>query len=317
MAIHHSVRRIISQFEAKELHAARSGREVMEALAAVVADSQAARLEDLAHDLNANVEALLTAMPAYAPPLNVVQQVYQRYEVALKRQGSVEELKEAIIEQAYTFREWAARARATIAAYGAAVIPEGGSIFTFTYSETVFRTLRDAWENGHRFRVLLTESRPNNDGRLTARALAEAGIEVQISIDGSIGELIPQADVMLVGAEGILADGSAICKAGTYPAALIAQKNKVPVYVLVDTLKLHSRSRYGHSVALDPLQSEDLYPAEAAHKAAVCGSLFDKTPPELITALITEKGLIHPNQVSSWLLEMPTSHAIADRFQPH
>ncbi len=138
---------------------------------------------------------------------------------------------------------------------------------------------------------------------------------MQIGIDGNMGELIPLADVMLVGAEAILSDGSAICKAGTYPSALIAQKNKIPVYVLVDSLKLHSISLFGKTVELDPIQKDDIYQGGASRDAKVCGYLFDKTPPELITALITEKGLIHPKQVSQWMLEMPMSKAIADRFR--
>ncbi len=314
MEIHASIQRIILEFEAKELHAARSGREVMEALAEVIADSQAEKSKDLALDLDPNIAALLNAMPTYAPPLNVVHTVYSLYEQALEMGDSVPKIKKAIAAQAKKLREWTVHARARIADLGAGLILSGNCIYTFTYSETVFQTFKKAWENGTRFRVLVTESRPNNDGRLTARSLAEEGIDVIIGIDGNMSELIPQADLALVGAEAILSDGSAICKVGTYPSALIAKANKVPLYVLVDSLKLHTMSLFGNQVELGLIEVDDTFHDGIDPDVDVCGSLFDRTPPEMISGLVTEKGLIHPMQVSQWMQDMPISKTISDRF---
>jgi ribose 1,5-bisphosphate isomerase len=315
MVIHDAIRQIISQFEARELHAARSGREVMDALAAVVADSRASSLANLASDLEGNIGALLEAMPAYAPPVNAVHRVYSRYEQALQRDETVEELRSAITNSARDYKDWAQQSRSRIASYGASVIPDGATLFTYTLSETVLRALLEARRLGRSFRVLATESRPNNDGLITAKSLAAEGIEVEIGIDGNIGEIVPGADLMLVGAEAILSDGSAVCKVGTYPSAVVAREFRVPVYVLVDSMKLHAASLRGGGLWLDPIRGQDLPRMVPASQLTACGHLFDATPAHLISALITERGLIHPNQVSQWMLEMPVSDAIEGQLK--
>jgi translation initiation factor 2B subunit (eIF-2B alpha/beta/delta family) len=314
VAIHQAVRQVISMFEAKKLHAARSGREVMQALATVVADSQAETVVDLTPDLDTNVDALLAAMPAYAPPLNALHRIYARFERALHEHESMAELRSAVIQSAESYQDWAGRARATIAASGAALIPDGGTVFTFTLSETVLHTLRHARREGRRFRAIVTESRPNNDGLITAKSLAAEGVEVEVGIDGNFGELVPRADVILAGAEAVLSDGSAICKVGTYPCALVAKKNRVPVYVLIDSMKLHATSLLGWDLWLDPIRRQDITQDAAPEPFAVTGRWFDRTPPELLTALVTEKGLIHPDAVSQWMLGMPVSETLIARL---
>lgn len=314
MTIHPDVQQIISQFEANELHAARSGRKVMDALASVIADSPAPDFDGLALELDSNVDALLRVMPAYAPPINVMHQIYSRFESAQDIQQSVEEVQAGMADVADAYRKWSEEARSWIAAYGASVIPKGGTVFTYTLSETALRTIREAWNQGVEFELLVTESRPNNDGLITAKALADEGAEVEIGVDANVGELVPRADVMIVGAEAVLADGSAICKVGTYPAALIAREHRVPMYVLVDSLKFHSTSLFGQKLWLDPIQREAFNEDGIVPRAAVSGHLFDRTPPELISAIVTERGFMHPEQASAWMLDMPISGSILTRL---
>ena len=313
MAIHPKIKEVAVKFEAQELHAARSGREVMEALASVVAGSSAASIDDLAAELALNAEALLEVMPAYAPPINVLHRVFARLERAQRDALPVSDFREAIAREAGAYRQWSEQARSKIALYATRVIPDGGVVFTFTLSETVLGALREAARRGVEFRVLVTESRPNADGTMTARSLAEQGIRVEVGIDAGVGELVPRADVMLVGAEAVLADGSAICKVGTYPAALVARRSGIPVYVLVDSMKVHSPSLLGKLPALEPLAAKDVLGDGTAPQAPVVGHIFDCTPAELISALVTERGLIHPRQVSQWMLEMPMSESLAIR----
>jgi translation initiation factor eIF-2B subunit delta len=305
---------LVALFKAKAIHAARSGREVMEALAAVSADSSASGIEDLGRELETNMVALADAMPAYAPPSNVMQRIQSELDQARSRRLPLEDLRAAISQAAAAYKEWSAQARARISAYAGALIPDGATVFTFTLSETVLRALREARDRGLTFKVILTESRPNNDGLSTARSLAEIGVEVELGIDANAAELVRRADLMLIGAEAILSDGSAICKIGTYPAALAARRARVPVYVLVDSQKFHSISLLGRTPALDPLERADILAEGEGGDAPVQGSLFDRTPAELITGLVTERGLVHPTQASSWMMSMPVSESLAARM---
>jgi ribose 1,5-bisphosphate isomerase len=253
-------------------------------------------------------------MPAYAPPFNVLHKLSSRLEEALELQESMSVLQSDVNEMADSYQQWSEKARSSIAAIGKTLIPEGGVVFTFTLSETVLRTLLETWESGRRFKVLVTESRPNNDGRITAKSLVDKGIEVAISIDACMNELIPQADLMIVGAEAILADGSAICKVGTFPSALTAKQYQVPVYVLVDTMKFHVNSLLGKGASLDPIQADDVVKSQSPGPSNIEGHLFDRTPPEYISGLVTEQGLVHPSQVSHWMLTMPVSNSIVNRI---
>jgi translation initiation factor 2B subunit (eIF-2B alpha/beta/delta family) len=140
--IHPKVEALVRLFEAKGIHAARSGRDVMEALAAVSADSAASGIEILGQELETNMQALLEVMPAYAPPSNVMQQIQSGLDQARSKDLPPEVLRSAIAQAAASYREWSEQARARIAAYATALIRPGASVFTFTLSETVLRTLR-------------------------------------------------------------------------------------------------------------------------------------------------------------------------------
>jgi translation initiation factor 2B subunit (eIF-2B alpha/beta/delta family) len=314
VTIHPAVKEVALKFEAFELHAARAGREVMEALATVVAESSAASIDCLAIELTLNAEALLAVMPVYAPPVNVMHRVFARLEQARRDALSVRDFREAVAREAEAYREWSEQVRPRIAECAGRVIPDGGVVFTFTLSETVLGAIRQVARSGAKFSVLVTESRPNVDGLTTALALADEGVHVEVGIDAGIGELVPLADVVLVGAEAVLSDGSAICKVGTYPVALAARRSSVPVYVLVDSMKIHSTSLLGKLPVLDPIAARDVLGEGTAVKAKVVGCLFDCTPGELIAAVVTERGLIHPRQVSHWMLDMPMSECLAARM---
>lgn len=311
--IHPKIEALVRLFEAKGIHAARSGREVMQALAAVSADTSSAEAEALGRELEANMNALIEVMPAYAPPVNVIQRIQSEIDLARTRRLSVETLRTAIAQAAASYQRWSEQARAKVAAIATSLINDGATVFTLTLSETVLGALREAASRGLRFKVIVTESRPNNDGLLTAKSLAELGVEVEIGIDASAGELVPQADLMLVGAEAILADGSAICKVGTYPAALAARRAGVQLYVLVDTQKFHSISLLGGSPALDRIERAEIL-VGMANGAGTLGHLFDRTPADLITGLVTELGIAHPTQACSWMMAMPVNELLAARM---
>ncbi len=314
MALHPFVASIIGQFRRQELHAARSGRELMAALAATAADSTASTSAALAAELEAAIDAVLEVLPAYAPPLNVMHQVMAQLELAAGEDTSLPELRQRLTGLAQTFREWSEQARPAVAAAAAALIRPGATVFSYTLSETVVATLSEARRQGIDFRLRVSESRPNRDGLATAARAHALGIVVEVSIDACLGDLIRPADLMLVGAEAILEDGSAVCKVGTYPAALVARAYGCPVYVVVDTYKFNASSLLGLPLWLQPLSPAEVTPAGWTETAAVVGHWFDVTPAPLIRAIVTERGLIGPAACSSVMQEMPLSARLAQKL---
>lgn len=310
-----AVKHVAAQFQALELHAARGGREVMEALAETARLSPAHELDALASDIETAVWEILAVMPAYAPPLNVMHQVLSRIEQAQANDDSADALRAIIHHDLHGFRRWSEDARNRIAATGASLIPDNGTVFTFTLSETALRTMRFAAESGKQFRVLVTESRPNQDGLRTAQELAACSVDVELSIDACIVDLMVHADLMLIGAESIRADGSAIAKIGTYPVALIAAQYRVPLYIMVDTLKFDVSSMLGFPLELDQVPRTSVLPDDISNRASVVGHLFDRTPSYLIRGIVTERGLISPQVCAALMRTMPVSQRLSNRLR--
>ncbi len=134
--------------------------------------------------------------------------------------------------------------------------------------------------------ILVAESRPLNEGRMTADRLLTAMFNVTLVTDAVFPGLLQEGDILLIGADTILPDGGVINKSGSYPAALAAREVGVPVWVGADTTKLAPVGRpVGHETG------------DAAHvwldRPGVCENLpFETAPSGLITGYLTERGAV-------------------------
>ncbi|MCC7359294.1 MAG: hypothetical protein IT317_07450 [Anaerolineales bacterium] len=313
---HPAVVNLVRRLTALELHAARSGREVGQALAQVAADSAASTAMGLLDELYAAADALVTAMPAYAPPRNVLHRLLAAAERTAANSTDVETLRGALEGEARRLAAQAQAAREQVARTGAALIPENGLVVTWTLSETVRRTLAEAWRAGKRFRARVTESRPNQDGLETAGELAALGVPVEVTIDAALQFVTPRASLMLLGAEAIEADGSVVCKVGTYPAALAARRHGVRVYVAADTLKFDTASMQGRRPPLDALRfqpGDRTAQAPAGGSTRPAGHLFDRTPAALLAGIVTERGVLAPQACADIMLALPASDWLTRR----
>lgn len=286
----------------------------MDVISRMVEESAELDLESLAGRIETSIGAILEAMPAYAPPLNVMHMVMYEVERARKKHSSGQELRQSILAMASDYRMWSNDARGKISLHGRNLISPHSKVFTFTLSETVLHTLLTAWEAGIEFEVLITESRPNNDGLVSLEKLSDKGIRVHVGIDASISELISRADIMLAGAEAILADGSAICKVGTYPCALLAQQFGVPVYIVVDTMKFDISSRSGVRMPMDPIRPRDLPMPVNYERVDVVGHLFDATPPSLIHGIVTEQGILQASECAALINQRHMSQVLSSHI---
>jgi translation initiation factor 2B subunit (eIF-2B alpha/beta/delta family) len=92
----------------------------------------------------------------------------------------------------------------------------------------------------------------------------------------------------------------------------VAKRFGVPVYVIVDTMKLNVSSAIG--LEFDPIARGDVLPANAPAEAAVTGALFDSTPAHLIRGVVTERGVIAPAACSALMREMPISQYLSEKL---
>lgn len=311
MAKHPSLETVVERVRTDVIGgAADTAKEIIIALNEVVQASEATDAATLLDEIGSAVIDILRVMPSLAPPINALHRLLGRAEAALAEGISVTELKAEIASAASDFMNWAEIALQKIAQYGAEKVNNGDVVFMYSMSSTVWRILRTAKAQGKLFSVIVTESRPANEGLWTVTEMHKLNIPVSVSIDSCIGELVPESDVVFVGVDAISSNGFALCKVGTYPTALVAKVHGVPFYAAADTLKFDSSTLLGLPYRIDPIHRhevlDDSYPTEAK----VVGRIFDETPPELITALITEMGILSPTAGVSVMWQMKLSERL-------
>jgi ribose 1,5-bisphosphate isomerase len=306
MSAHPAIETVIDRIHRDVIGgAADIAKEVVAALAEMVADSHAETGEALLKELKPPISGVLKVMSSFAPPVNAINRLLNLVEQGIADGTTMPDLQAAIDEYKVEFLGFAEHALNRIAEIGAEKVKDGDVVFMYSMSSTVWRILAQAKDRGKGFKVIVTESRPGNEGLWSVDKMNELGIPVAVSIDACLGELIPEADCVLVGADAIASSGIALCKVGTYPAALVANRHGVPFYVAADTLKFDATTLIGLPFVSEPVShfrhqvfaSEDRYP-----NVEITGTMFDETPPELISGIITELGIL-PAQACATIMQ--------------
>ena len=171
-----------------------------------------------------------------------------------------------------------------------------GALATGGYG-TACGVLRAAWDSGKLEEVWVDETRPLLQGaRLTAWELRRAGIPHRVVADSAAGSLMAQGrvDRIVVGADRIAANGDVANKVGTYPLAVLAERHGVPFYVAAPISTIDPATPDGGSI---PIEERD--PAELLAGGDAFNPAFDVTPAELVTAIVTEAGVLEPPYASS------------------
>ncbi len=184
-------------------------------------------------------------------------------------------------------------AKAMIPKIGAKLIHD--RVFTHCHSSTVINILKQAKKQHKKFEVFNTETRPLYQGRKTAYELEKAKIKTTMIVDAAAGDVldkggeIPKANLMLIGCDAVLKDGSCVNKIGSEMFAELAHKNKIPVYIATDSWKFSSRP-----VKIEERSFKEVW--ETADHIKILNPAFEKVLAKYITAIISELGILTPEQ---------------------
>lgn len=311
MSEHPAIKTVVERVRTDAIGgAADSAIEVIQALGKMVEDSQEKDTAGLVREIDQAVLDIMRVMPSLAPPINALHRFVGSMERTEAKGVSLEQMKAELKKTSDDFFTWAENALDKVAQYGAEKVNDGDTVFMYSMSSTVWRIFRLAKSQGKEFCVVVTESRPANEGLWTVTEMHNSDIPVSVSIDACVGELIPQCDAVFVGADVISSNGHALCKAGTYPSALVAKAHGVPFYIAADTLKFDSSTLIGLPYRNEPIQRHEVLDEQYPERAEVIGHLFDETPPELVTAIITEVGFLHPTAAFSVIQKMHPSEKL-------
>jgi methylthioribose-1-phosphate isomerase len=200
---------------------------------------------------------------------------------------------------------------------GAALIPDGGTVATICNAGalatggigTALAPIYLLHEKGLPVHVLVPETRPLLQGsRLTAWELSRSGVAVTLIGDGMIASRLRRGDVraVLVGADRIAANGDVANKVGTYGLALAARAHNIPFYVAAPSSTVDLSTANGSSIPIEERAAGELT-GWRGHRSAPSGiqvwnPAFDVTPAELITAIVTDRGISRPADIASSIM---------------
>ncbi len=228
---------------------------------------------------------------------------------AAKSYPHTKEWAAKLLEEAKKIREEDIRACKTMGDFGASLIPSHAKILTHCNAGalatagwgTAVGVIRSAAESGKNVSVWVDETRPFLQGaRLTSWELGELEIPATLISDNMAGHFMSrrEVDLVIVGADRIVANGDVANKIGTYTLAVLAKENGIPFYVAAPLSTIDLGTPWGTAIPIEERNPEEVRrfggnlvaPVEmnARHPA------FDVTPARYVTAIITENGIARP-----------------------
>jgi methylthioribose-1-phosphate isomerase len=266
--------------------------------------SKAETKEELLSDLEKAQKILFMTRPT---AVNLVWGLEQIMKVA-KENDSVDEIKESIIDKAKQMADDDIKINKEMGKHGSQLFENNDSVMTHCNAGalatvgygTALGVIRATKESGKNIKVIATETRPVQQGsRLTAFELKHDGIDVTIIPDTAVGYTMANNLVnrVVVGADRILRTGHVYNKIGTYQVATMAKQHNIPFYVAapLSTFDLKSNTE---DVIIEQRNASEVTgigdKKTAPDDISVINPAFDLTTPDLISGIITEKGVIKP-----------------------
>ena len=198
--------------------------------------------------------------------------------------------------------------------YGAEVVPKGATILTHCNAGalatvgygTALGVVRSAFANDPTVQVFADETRPRQQGaRITTLELTMDGIPVTLITDGMCSYFMKKGmiDMVCVGADRIAANGDAANKIGTYTVAIAAKYHNIPFYVAAPLSTIDTSIKSGDDIIIEERSHDEVTHINGkpicAEGVNIINPGFDVTPHELITGIITEKGILRPDYTKS------------------
>ncbi len=223
-------------------------------------------------------------------------------------------IKKALIAEAQAILDEDIALCKSMGRHGADLIKDGqtvlthcnaGALATAGYG-TALGVIRAAWEQGKKIQVIADETRPVLQGaRLTAWELMQDHIPVTLITDNMAGSLMRQGKIQLcvVGADRIAANGDVANKIGTYSVAVLAKAHGIPFYVAAPYSTIDLKTKSGADIPIEQRNALEVTSIHGSHPVApdgvpVFNPAFDVTPAELITGIITERGVFKPEDLA-------------------
>jgi len=276
-------------------------------LALAALHSAAHQTADIVREVEQAANLLRASRPTAVNLFWAIQRVMDK--VRASRDLTPDALREVILREAHAIADEDIRANKQIGLNAQPLIPNPakilhhcntGSLATVDYG-TALGIIRIAHESGKHVHAYLDETRPRLQGaKLSAWELNQLGIPHTVIVDGASGFVMKKVgiDLCVVGADRIAANGDTANKIGTYNLAIVAKAHGVPFYVAAPTSTIDMSICSGDDIPIEERGAEEITHVGSERVvpqgSPVLNYAFDVTPADLITAIITEKGIAYP-----------------------
>ena len=233
----------------------------------------------------------------------------QRRVLAAWQTNSLPDLQKRLMDEAFLIHREDVEMCERISSFGVALLPHSCSVLTHCNAGalatggrgTALGIITRAWEEGKLRYVYIDETRPLLQGaRLTAWELMRANVPAAIIVDNTAAVLMRQGRInaVIVGADRIAMNGDVANKVGTYNVAVLAQHHGIPCYVAAPLSTIDFHMKTGSDIPIEEREGTEVTEAFGRRITpegmAVYSPAFDVTPNNLLTAIITDRGILHP-----------------------
>jgi methylthioribose-1-phosphate isomerase len=217
------------------------------------------------------------------------------------------ELAIILLEEAHNIKAEDIKINRMMGSFGAELLTDGANVLTHCNAGalataghgTALGVIRSAVESGKNISVIADETRPFLQGaRLTAWEMVQEGIPVTLISDNMSGHLMShgEVDAIVVGTDRVAGNGDVANKIGTYMVAVLAKRHNIPFYVACPLSTIDRSISSGADIPIEERPNSEVTGYQdmqwAAKGVLVRNPAFDVTPAELVTGLITEKGVV-------------------------
>ena len=229
-------------------------------------------------------------------------------------EADINSAKARLLEEAVRIEKEDEEINRRMGSHGIELMPDGGSVLTHCNAGalataafgTAVGVIRAGWEDGKRFKVFNTETRPFLQGaRLTAWEFKKLGIPSTLVVDSAAGMLMRRGEIgcVITGADRIAANGDTANKIGTYTLAVLAKENNIPFYVAAPISTVDMSLSDGDQIEIEQRSSSEVTEFRgipvAPDGVEALNPGFDVTPAKYVSAIITEAGVARPPFIDS------------------
>lgn len=273
--------------------------------------------EEFRRELSQACERLATSRPT---AVNLVWAInHMRDAIQSMNYQPPHEVAQRLVDAAVQLHQQDVETNRAIGKHGAGLLPSGARILTHCNAGalatagfgTALGVIREAWMSDKSLSVIADETRPLLQGaRLTAWELLDEGIPTTLITDSMSGYLFSkgEVDVVIVGADRVAANGDVANKIGTYMVAVLAARHGVPFYVACPCSTVDLKTPTGADIVVEERSADEVTgfgdTRWAASGVAVRNPAFDVTPAELVSGIITERGVVHHPNPELMLIHM-------------